>query len=412
MKAVILAAGKGERLKPLTETRPKHLIPLGGRPLLEWTLLGLKEAGVSDVLLVTHFMEEQIKMYFGDGSQLGMSIKYIHQEKMRGTADAFSVAEEYVAGENFIGVYGDLFVSQNNLKVLLENYNLDETTISVLPVNDPSQWGIVDLKDNYVRRIVEKPLPEESPSNLANAGLYVFNPKIFQSIKETGLSTRNEYEITDSLQLLADSGSKVRAVILSADGWLDIGLPWNILEANKRALDFMIPSVDGEVEGGVFIHGHVTIAKGARVRSGAYIEGPVYIGPDSDIGPNCYIRPATSIGANVRIGNACEIKNSVVMNGTHIAHLSYVGDSIVGEECNFGAGTITANIRFDKEDIRMSVKDKREDSGRRKLGAIIGDHVQTGINVNLLPGVKIGSGVWVAPGFTVSRDVPPGFFLR
>ena len=213
MKAVILAAGKGERLKPLTETRPKHLIPLGGRPLLEWTLLRLKEVGVSNVLLVTHFMEEQIKMYFGDGSLLGMSIKYIHQEEMMGTADAFSIAEEYVGSENFIGMYGDLFVSPNTLRVLLENHNLDETNISVLPVDDPSQWGIVDLEDSYVRRIVEKPPPEEAPSNLANAGLYVFNPKIFQSIRETGLSTRNEYEITDSLQLLVDSGSKVRAVI-------------------------------------------------------------------------------------------------------------------------------------------------------------------------------------------------------
>jgi bifunctional UDP-N-acetylglucosamine pyrophosphorylase/glucosamine-1-phosphate N-acetyltransferase len=190
---------------------------------------------------------------------------------------------------------------------------------------------------------------------------------------------------------------------MSADGWLDIGLPWNILEANKRALEFMRASVCGEVEDGAFIHGHVTIAKGARIRSGAYIEGPVSIGPNSDVGPNCFIRPATSIGANVRIGNACEIKNSVVMNNTHIAHLSYVGDSIIGEECNFGAGTITANIRFDKKDIRMSVKDIRIDSGRRKLGAVIGDRVQTGINVNVLPGVT---------GFTVRRDVPPGFFLR
>jgi UDP-N-acetylglucosamine diphosphorylase/glucosamine-1-phosphate N-acetyltransferase len=412
MKAVILAAGKGERLKPLTETRPKHLIPLGGRPLLEWTLLGLREVGVNDVLLVTHFMEEQIKNYFGDGSQLEMSIKYIHQDEMRGTADAFSIAEEYVGDENFIGAYGDLFVSPNSFKSLIENHNADETIISVLPVDDPSQWGIVELKGNYVKRIVEKPPSGEAPSNLANAGLYVFNPKIFQSIRETGLSLRNEYEITDSIQILLDSGSKVRALIMSADGWLDIGLPWSILEANKRGLEFMRASVCGEVEDGAFIHGHVTIAEGARVRSGAYIEGPVYIGPNSDIGPNCYIRPATSIGANVRIGNACEIKNSVVMNNTHIAHLSYVGDSIVGEECNFGAGTITANIRFDKENIRMSVKDIRMDSGRRKLGAIIGDRVQTGINVNVLPGVKIGSGAWVAPGFTVRRDVPPGFFLR
>ena len=166
------------------------------------------------------------------------------------------------------------------------------------------------------------------------------------------------------------------------------------------------------MEDGVRIHGPVHVEKGARIRSGAYIEGPTYIGPGSDIGPNCYIRPCTSIGSDVRIGNACEVKNSIIMDGSHIAHLSYVGDSVIGEGCNFGAGTTTANIRFDKKNVKMNVKGIRVDSGCRKLGAVVGDNAQTGINVSLLPGIKIGSGAWVAPGLVVQADVPSGYFLK
>jgi len=412
MKAVVLAAGRGERLLPLTETRPKHLIPLGGRPLLEWTLGGLRDVGVDDVLIVTHYMEEQIKERFGDGSGFGLDITYIRQEQMLGTADAFRVAKSFVDGDEFIGIYGDLFLSSESYRSLIDAHSEGETTLGVLPVDDPSQVGVVELRGDRIVGIVEKPEPGTAPSNLGNAGFYVFTPEIFGFIDKTDLSARNEYEITDSLQALMDSGSTVKAAPLPKDGWLDIGLPWNILEANSRALSGMETQIDGIVEENVHMEGPVTIAEGSRIRSGVYIEGPVYIGSGSDIGPNCYIRPDTSIGANVRVGNACEVKNSVIMDGTHVAHLSYVGDSIIGENCNFGAGTITANIRFDKKNIKVTVKDRRIDSGQRKLGSIIGDDVQTGINVNLQPGVKVGSGAWIAPGLTVHRDVSSGMFLR
>ncbi len=412
MKAVVLAAGKGERLIPLTEKRPKHLLPVGGRPLLEWSLTGLKESGVSEVLLVTHYMEEQIKEHFGDGSSLGLEISYARQDDMRGTADAFRIGKEYIDDEEFVGFYGDLFVQPSGLKALLKAHRPGETTLSVVPVADPSQTGVVELEGDLITNIVEKPPPGEEPSNLGNAGMYVFTPEIFQRIKETGLSSRNEYEITDSLKALIESGSTIRGVMLPDNGWLDVGLPWNLLEANSRALSSLNPSVDGEVEDGVHILGPVKISEGARVRSGTYIEGPVYIGPRSDVGPNCYLRPSTSIGADTRIGNACEVKNSVVMDGTHIAHLSYVGDSIIGKGCNFGAGTITANIRFDEKNIIVNIKGERVDSGRRKLGTIMGDDVQTGVNVSLMPGVKVGSGAWIAPGLTIYRDVPSGSLIR
>lgn len=412
MKAVVLAAGKGERLLPLTENRPKHLLPIGGKPLLEWILEGMVGAGVDEALLVTHYMEEQIKGYFGDGKRLGLELSYVSQEEMRGTADAFRMAEDFAGGEEFLGVYGDLFLPPEGFEALIRARRKGETTMCVVPVDDPSRMGVVALEGNRVTAIVEKPAPGEEPSDLANAGMYIFQPGIFRLIDETGLSSRNEYEITDSLRALIDSGATLRAVTLPRGSWLDVGLPWNLLEANEKALSSMETSIEGDVEEGVHVQGPVRIAEGARVRSGVYIEGPVCIGSGSDIGPNCYLRPSTCIGADVRVGNACEVKNSIIMDGTHIPHLSYVGDSVIGERCNLGAGTITANIRFDKKNVKVEVKGERIDSGRRKLGVIIGDDVQTGINVNLLPGVKVGAGAWIAPGLTVHDDVESGVFLR
>ncbi len=412
MKAVVLVAGKGKRLRPLTENRPKHLLPIGGKPLLKWILEGLVEAGVDEALLVTHYMEDQIKDHFGDGERLGVKLSYVKQEEMRGTADAFRVAEDFADGEEFMGVYGDLFLPPDGFKALIKAHRKGETTMCVVPVNDPSRMGVVALEGDRVTEIVEKPALGEEPSDLANAGMYFFTPEIFRLIDETGLSSRKEYEITDSLRALIESGSTLRAVTLPRGSWLDVGLPWNLLEANEKALSSLESAIEGDIEDGVRIHGPVKISEGVRVRSGVYIEGPVSIGPGSDIGPNCYIRPSTSIGANVRVGNACEVKNSIIMDGTHVPHLSYVGDSIIGERCNLGAGTNTANIRFDKKNLKVEIKGKKIDTGRRKLGAIMGDDVQTGINVNLMPGVKVGSGAWIAPGLTVYEDVRSGAFLR
>jgi bifunctional UDP-N-acetylglucosamine pyrophosphorylase/glucosamine-1-phosphate N-acetyltransferase len=163
--------------------------------------------------------------------------------------------------------------------------------------------------------------------------------------------------------------------------------------------------IRGLVENGAHLIGPVTVAETARIRSGAYIEGPAFVDEESDVGPNCYIRPCTSIGRKVRVGNACEIKNSLIMDKVHIGHLSYVGDSVLGESCNLGAGTITANYRLDGGTIKMMVKDKVVDSGRTKLGAVLGDGVKAGINALFMPGVKVGCNSWVGPGVVVQRDV-------
>jgi len=408
MKAVLLAAGEGVRLQPITATRPKHLIKVGGKSILEHCLEALKASEITEVIIVTHYMGDAIRQYFGDGEKLGLKITYVEQEVMRGTGNAASVVEPYVDGD-FVLVYGDLLFAPDGIKNLIHLYETEKpiAAMAVVPVEKPKSYGIVELEnEKEVKRIIEKPAPNEAPSNLANAGLYVFSKEIFNKIRQTKASIRSEWELTDALSLLIADKKRVLASQFSKDNWFDIGRPWDLLEANSWALKRMEHKVCGTVENGAHLIGPVTVAETARIRSGAYIEGPAFIDEGSDIGPNCYIRPCTSIGRNVRVGNACEIKNSIIMDQTQIGHLSYVGDSIICERCNLAAGTITANLRLDDGSVKMLVKGKVVDTGRRKLGAVLGDNVKTGINALLMPGVKVGTNSWIGANFTVNRDLP------
>ncbi|MGA2309093.1 MAG: bifunctional sugar-1-phosphate nucleotidylyltransferase/acetyltransferase [Candidatus Bathyarchaeia archaeon] len=409
MKAAILAAGEGVRLQPITATRPKHLIKVAGKPILEHCLNALKRAGISEAVIVVHYMGDAIRQYFGDGKDFGLKIEYAEQQAVLGTGNAVSVVEPYV-NDDFLLVNGDVLFAAEALKTVVDLHQSEKpaTTMAVVPVEKPENYGIVELENGkHVKRIVEKPTREEAPTNLANAGIYVFSTEIFAKIKQTSATSRGEWEIPDALTLLINEKKPVLAVKIAGEDWIDIGRPWDLLEANRWALTRMKHKPFGFIEDGAHLVGPVTVAETARVRSGAYVEGPAFIDEEADIGPNCYIRPCTSIGRKVRVGNACEIKNSIIMDSTHIGHLSYVGDSIIGERGNLGAGTITANYRLDAGTIKMMVKDKHVDSGRKKLGAVLGDDVKTGINALLMPGVKVGNDSWIGPNLMVQRDLPP-----
>lgn len=407
MKAVLLAAGEGVRLLPITATRPKHLIKVSGKPILQFCLEAVKNAGVTEAVVVTHYMGDAIRSYFGDGEKLGMRITYVEQKEVLGTGNAVGVAEPFVDGD-FILVYGDLLFGADAVKNVLQSFKHWKTAavMGVVPVDKPESYGIIEFDaEKKVKRIIEKPAAKNAPSNLANAGVYAFSSEVFDKIKQTKASVRGEWELTDAVTLLAKEGT-VLVAELSKDDWFDVGRPWDLLDANNWALKRMKHKVLGSIEQGAHLIGAVSVAESARVRSGAYIEGPSSIGEECDIGPNCFIRPGTSLGKGVRVGNACEIKNSIIMDHTHIGHLSYVGDSILGEHCNLGAGTITANYRLDAGSIKMMVKDQLVDSGRRKLGAVFGDNVKTGIKSLFMPGVKVGVNCWVGPNFMVERDLP------
>jgi len=275
----------------------------------------------------------------------------------------------------------------------------------VARVANPSQYGVVEIRGDRVTRIREKPVGRQIGEGWINAGIYVLDASIFRSIKGTSRSKRSEYELTTSLQHIVDEEQEVKAAAISREDWMDIGRPWDLLEANERILMNFTTQVKGTVEPGAFIKGPVWMEESAFVKSGSYIEGPAYIGEGTTIGPNSRIRPCSSIGSGVTIGTSCEIKNSIVMAGTKIPHLSYVGDSVIGERCNLAAGTITANIRLDDATVKVKVKGRMLNSGRRKLGTIMGDDVQTGINASIMPGVRVGPGSFIGPGVVVYDDV-------
>ena len=409
MKAILLAAGEGVRLLPITATRPKHLIKVGGKPILQFCLEAVKNAGINEAIIVTHYMGDAIRQYFGAGEKLGLKISYLEQKAVLGTGDAAAAAGPYV-DDDFVLVYGDLLFGLDAVKDVLRLFVQGKTAavIGVVPVDDPESYGIIELAEKKrVKRIVEKPAAGKEPSNLANAGVYVFSHEVFDKIRQTEASARGEWELTDAVTLLAKEGKTVLAAQLSKDDWFDVGRPWDLLDANNWALKRMDHKVLGTVEQGAHLIGPITVAESARIRSGAYIEGPCFIDEECDVGPNCYIRPSTSLGKKVRVGNACEIKNSIIMADTHIGHLSYIGDSILCEHCNLGAGTVTANYRLDAGQVKMMVKDQLVNTGRRKLGVVLGDNVKTGIKSLLMPGVKVGANSWVGPNFMVERDLPP-----
>jgi bifunctional UDP-N-acetylglucosamine pyrophosphorylase/glucosamine-1-phosphate N-acetyltransferase len=406
LKAVIIAAGEGIRLRPLTLTRPKHVLPIAGKPLLEHTLSALKNTGINEVLVVVGYLKEKIIEVLGNGEKWGIKISYVEQPKVLGTAHATGLAEKFADNEPFLLINGDVITKENTYQGLKSKFEKEKTDaiLAVTQVPDPSKYGIIQTEKGKVTKIVEKPI-QKSPSDSVNAGIYLFTPQIFEAITQTEKSQRGEYELTDSIQILINQKKTILPYKITSY-WFDIGLPWDLLDANTTLIKDAETKIEGERENGVTIIPPVYVGKNTTIRSGTYIRGPVHIGEGCDIGPNCYIRECTTIGNKCHVGNACEIKNTIILDGTKVAHLSYVGDSIIGENVNFGAGTITANLRLDEKYIVTPVKGERIDTGRRKLGAMIGDNVKTGIGTTIMPGVKIGPNSLIGPNINLWEDVP------
>lgn len=395
MKAVILAAGEGQRMRPLTATRPKVMLPIAGKPILEHLLEELKAAGIAEFVFVVGYCDKQVRSYFGDGARWKVQIVYSEQRKQLGTADAIRDVAGIV-GDSFVVVNGDVIINRADIKKLVGSA---DNTMGVFKVTDPTGLGIVELSGEKVVGIYEK--SQRPPSLMANAGLYLFTKNVFDAIAKTEKSPRGEYEITDSLKILM--GQKAGLRYLELKSWQDFSYPWDLLRANETMMQNLKPQNLGTVEENVILKGTVIIGKKTIVKSGAYIEGPVIIGEDCCIGPNCFIRASTTIGNDCHIGASVEIKNSIIMNGSDVPHLNYVGDSVIGEGCNFGAGTKIANLRLDEANIHVSGIDTK----RRKLGAIIGDNAKTGINASINVGTVIGNNSFIGPGVVARGNILP-----
>jgi len=414
VKVVILAAGKGVRLRPITETRPKPLIPVLCKPLLLWHLdyLLTNSSLFDEIIIVVNYLKEKI-IDAVRKHPLHELIRFIEQGEELGTGDAvYKAIKDLDDNEEVLVIYSDLFIADKELygKILRTEGNV---VVGVVHEN-PSEYGVLIEENGLLKSIIEK--PAMPPSNLVNAGIYKFRVGDLRPYLENlKPSVRGELEFTDALTNAVLNNTIIRILKLDGSKWIDIGLPWNILDANKMAFKYLVEGskFNGVIESNVSIKGNnIVIEDGALIRSGTYIEGPVYIGSGAIIGPNARIRPYSVICNDSVVGFSVEVKESLIMEHVHVSHLSYVGDSIICEGVNFGAGTITANLRFDDKPVKVNIKDKRVSTGRRKFGAIIGGYVKTGINVSLMPGVKVGSYSWIAPGAVVYEDVPPRSFLR
>ncbi|HID71662.1 MAG TPA: glucose-1-phosphate thymidylyltransferase [Thermoplasmata archaeon] len=414
MKALILAAGLGTRMRPLTSSIPKPLIPVAGKPFLEHTITNLKEMGVRDIYILLGWLQEKVRSYFGKGEKLGVKISYLRQEKQLGTAHAVSMAEKEMGNEDFLCINGDVLVTKEIIETLLKRYKeTGGTVMSVYQVSDPSNFGIVALdKEGKVKDIIEK--PKHPVSSLINAGVYIFTSTIFEAIKKTKISPRGEYEITESLRHLMEK-ENIYASNIWGD-WLELGHSWDLLNVNeilmKKQFEEMKESrILGTVEPNVAIKGKVIIEEGSEIKSGSYIEGPVIIGKNCVIGPNAYLRAYSYLVEKCKVGAASEIKNTIMMNGSKAPHHNYVGDSIIGMNCNLGSGTKVANLRLDEKNIKMVSKGKTYDTGRKKLGVIMGDNVKTGINAVINVGTIIGENSCIGPGAKVSGNIAPNSFI-
>ncbi|MEM1627898.1 MAG: sugar phosphate nucleotidyltransferase [Desulfurococcaceae archaeon] len=403
MKAIILAAGEGRRLRPITETRPKALLPVLCKPLLHWHLMFLEKIGIKEAIIVTHYLSDKILKYV-EKSNSAVKAEIVYQKQLLGTADAVVKAAEHIGyGEDVVILYSDIFFSEVAMNTLSASINTKYPVIAGAIVDNPREYGALILRDHHLDRIIEKPI--DPITNLVNAGIYKLNTTDILENQDIKPSPRGEFEFTDIVNKIAGYRD-IKTIILPRGSWIDIGKPWDLINANKIALQDMKGDIKGNIIEPVSIKVNVHIEEGAVIYPFTTINGPAFIGKNAQIGPNALIRPWSVICDNSKIGFSVEVKESIVFENVHASHLAYIGDSIICENVNLGAGTIIANLRFDEKTVKMMIDNKLVDSGRRKLGAVIGAGVKTGINVSIMPGVKIGSNSWIMPGTVVYRDVP------
>lgn len=331
MKGLVLAGGFGTKLRPLTHTGPKQLIPIANKPNILYCIEDLREAGIVDIgIILGNLMPEKVRDFLGDGSEFGVNITYIVQGEPKGIAHAVNCSKEFMGGDPFIVYLGDNLL-KNGIRVIPEKMIEEKADciISLMPVSEPQRYGIAELSDDgaTVLRTVEK--PKEPKSNLAVIGIYAFNSSFFEIYPKLKPSWRDEMEITDAISLLIDSGYKV--VPHRVEGWWkDTGRPEDILEANHLILDGIESSNEGKVENGSSVVGRVKIGKGTVITGRSVVRGPSIIGKDCKIGPNAYIGPYTAIGDGCHISSA-EIDDSIVMEDARLELRCKLMRSMIGK---------------------------------------------------------------------------------
>jgi len=404
MKAVILAGGKGTDLFPLTQTRPKPMITLLGKPILQYLIKELKEIGLTEILIVTGYKGDQIRDYFKKGSEFGVCIHYADQGEKEGIESALLASEDFVKNESeFLLLFGDI-VSEKGLMLralnAFENTQADMTMTLTLR-GDTGDFGIVDIDSmGMVKKAGIKKAEPKAQSNYVDAGCFVIRTDIFDEVKK-------QSSLSQAINNRIEKGDKVAAAIWEKE-WIDIGKPWNIIEANKMLLSKLKVSTiakDVYIAPNVELKNAVIIEEQTEISSGTVLNGPLYIGPNSYVGNNVLIRNHCSIGKGAIVGFGSEIKNSVLFDESKVYRLCYVGDSVIGKNSILSSGVITVNTETPRKEVTMNINGEKVNTGLMKLGAILGDNCEIGVNTLIFPGRKVASGSTIPPGSQIKEDV-------
>jgi len=389
MKAVILAGGKASKLVPFSSTRPIPMLRLAGKTLFDNSIDLLKKSGVSDIFVVIEHQKEKLIRRIGEHLGNGVNLHYIEQGASKGIGDAvLKVKNKISPGEYFLLIYGDTVTAANifsKIQQSFHSFKCPVASICLPPTNE--DFGNVFLNAHMkITKIIEKPRGNDL-GNYVLSGAYILPESIFKTLE----STKGSME--KALKKLVDGEGLMAS--MWEDEWLDIVYPWEILTANKILMDSWENSSIAKsavLESNVTIQGTVKIEDDVVIKAGAILEGPCSIGRGSYIGNNALIRSYSSLGQECSVGYGVELKNCVVLDNSHIGRLSFIGDSVLGEKVDVGAGVMTVNRNIDWEPIKVKYGKKFMDTGFYKLGAFVGDHVVIGAGNSIQPGTVIPPG--------------------
>ncbi len=383
-QAIVLAAGEGQRLRPFTVTRPKAMLSIADKPILQFVVESLAQNGIRNIIFVVGYRKEQVYDYMGSGEQFGVEITYVTQETQLGTAHALSQVKD-MAEDEFLVLSGDNLIEAHTIADFVQ---IKPEAVLVERVSDPVRYGVVNIGDGEVKDIVEK--PKEAGSNMVNTGIYAFTRDIFKF-------TESVLDIPDALNNMIAEGCTINA-LETGGTWLDVVYPWDIISLNDAVLRNIEVSLGGTIEAGASIRGKVMVGEDTVVRSGSCIYGPVVIGSGCDIGPNVCIMPATSIGDNVVISPFTEIKNSVIGNDVAIGAGGIISDSVIDKGCvlkgRFTAVGGQSEVRINGESPSINV------------GVMMGEDCNVESNVTAQPGVIVGNYCQIQMSKIISGRLP------
>jgi glucose-1-phosphate thymidylyltransferase len=325
MKGILLHGGHGTRLRPLTHTGPKQLLPIANKPMSEYCLESMKEAGVLEIaIIIGGNGSEKVRDYYGNGEKFGLKINYVEQDSPKGIAHAISLCKNFIGNEKFLVFLGDNII-QKSIKGFAETFEKSSSSASILlcEVDNPSRFGIADIKNKKILKIMEK--PKNPPTNLAVTGIYFLTSKIFEIISRLKPSWRNEYEITDALDMLLKEKNEITYNIIT-DYWKDTGTSDDIINANEAILEKLKPYCNGNLSTNNL--GNIMIDKNSIIEKNVKIIGPVIIGKNCIIDENSIIGPNVSIGDNSKLSK-CQINNSIIMKDCKIDCKIKIKNSII-----------------------------------------------------------------------------------